>query len=164
MTEIETEIRSAFKDVRLDGGMSLSEADAVDRRATEELHALPAGQVTADWSALPFETLENYPLLAYLDAAGFRYYIPAFMLSVLAEYEPGSMRVISTLSSLYPKRSKNWDYSLEQYSLLSREQCAAIAGFLADLNAAVKLDTHDQIVVERALRNYWHEFLFTASA
>src|SRR5215469_15804011 len=42
--------------------------------------------------------------IAHLDALGFRYYIPALMLSVLDHYEPLSMRVIGTLAGLYPKK------------------------------------------------------------
>ncbi len=164
MTEIETGIRAAFKDVRLDGGLSLSEAAGVDNRAVEKLRALPAGRDTDDWSALSCEMLDDYPVLAYMNAEGFRCYIPAFIISVLTQYVPGSMRVSSTLSSLYPKRSENWDYSMKQYSLLTRKQREAIAAFLAGLSAEVELDGEDQKVVERALRNYWHEFLVTASA
>ena len=105
------------------------------------------------------ETLDHFPHLAHIDAEGFRYYIPAFMLSVIADHEPSSMRVICTLSALYPKRDELWDYHMNLYSLLSREQCVAIAHYLQELPSLIGLDHSEQRSNERALRNYWHKFL-----
>jgi hypothetical protein len=161
--EAHTLIRTAFRGVCLDGGVSLRQAEVRDnwgRGVTEqEYRALPAGEVTDDWEALPLETLERYPLLAHLDARGFRYYIPAFMASVLECYEASSMRVISTLLALYPKQDERWDYHMEHYSLLTPGQRSAITGFLSALPALAELEAGDGKVVDRALRNYWREYL-----
>jgi hypothetical protein len=143
-SEITAIINEAFRGVCLEGGTSL-------RRAAE-------ADITDEWTAISFETLEHFPYLAHLDAEGFRYHIPAFLLSVPVRYDRFSMRVISTLSSLYPKK-ESWDYHLGQYSLLDREQRRAIALYLTDLGALIELDQEDQKVMARALRNYWQEFL-----
>ena len=157
------QIKAAFKNVRLEGGVSLCQAGVMDdygRGVTdEEFRSLTIGEVTDDWSSLPLATLDQYPFLAFVDAKGFRYYIPAFMLSVLTRYDSASMRVIGTLTALYPKKGSHWDYCMERYSLLTREQCSAIAGFLSDLPTLVELIPQHQKTVERALRNYWHEYL-----
>jgi hypothetical protein len=65
------------------------------------------------------------------------------------------MRVIRTLSSLYPKRDEAWEYHMRRYSLLDDSQKAAFAGFLSALPELVNLTGEDHKVVSRALRNYW---------
>jgi ribosomal protein S16 len=96
--------------------------------------------------------------VAHLDAAGFRYYIPAYMLSIIDAYEPSSMRVIGTLGALYPKKDR-WQHHMDRYSLLNEAQRGAIASFLDALPDLVDLDHDDAKIVPRALRNYWHQFL-----
>ena len=68
------------------------------------------------------------------------------------------MRVIGTLSGLYPKKD-SWEYSMHRYSLLDSAQKTAIARFVAALPELVELGFQDQKIVPRALRNYWGEYL-----
>jgi hypothetical protein len=158
---IENAIAVAFRKVVLGRGISLRQAQAIDNTRhvirQEEFLALRRGEVTDDWSRLPPGELER-DCVAHLDAEGFRYYIPALMLSVLTNYDPASMRVIGTLSALYPKKD-NWEYHISRYSLLTPAQKSAIAGFLAALPELVELSGEDRRTVPRAMRNYWHEFL-----
>jgi hypothetical protein len=86
------------------------------------------------------------------------------MLSVLDHYQSSSMRVIGTLSALYPKKGDEWEYHMHRYSLLTPVQKAAIARFLAVLSKLVELGFEDQKVVDRALRNYWGEYLETSAS
>ena len=69
------------------------------------------------------------------------------------------MRVIGTLTGLYPKKDDSWEYHMNRYSQLSDPQKAAITRFLAELPKLVELDPDDQKIVERALRNYWAKYL-----
>jgi hypothetical protein len=161
---VENEIRMAFRGVTLGQGITLRKAQLVDvsRDAARNLHAAsPAhGEITDDWSRVPLNELESESI-AHLDALGFRYYIPALMLSVLDHYESSRMRVIGTLRGLYPKKDSGWEYHMHRYSLLNHAQKTAIARFLAALPKLVELDFEDQKVVPRALRNYWGEYLQT---
>lgn len=109
-----------------------------------------APEEVTDWSKVPLDELDR-DCISHLDADGFRYYIPALMLSVLDHYDPASMRVIGTLSGLYPKSGQNWE--------LNHAQKVAIARFLAALPGLVELDFEGQKIVPRALRNYWGEYL-----
>jgi hypothetical protein len=102
--------------------------------------------------------------VAHLDALGFRYYIPALMLSVLEHYDSSSIRVIGTLTGLYPKKDNTWEYHMHRYSLLDSTQKATIARFLAELPKLGELDSEGQTTVERALRNYWSEYLQSNAA
>jgi len=102
---IENLIRNAFHNVTLGGGISLTQAQAIDAGTP----ATGSGfDETNDWSRIPFNELER-DRIAHLDARGFRYYMPAPMLSVLTHYDPASMRVIGTLSALYPKKTSPGD-------------------------------------------------------
>jgi hypothetical protein len=112
---------------------------------------------------VPLDELEG-ACIAHLDALGFRYYIPALMLSVLNHYESSSMRVIGTLIGLYPKKDDGWEYHMHRYSLLNAAQKTAIARFLEALPKMVQLDFEDLKIVPRALRNYWSEYLQTKEA
>ena len=162
-SEVESLIKRAFKGVQLGNGCSLRSAEEAShwgkKGADEDLLIYPDVEIENDWSALSMETLDRYPHLAYMDAEGLRYYIPAFMLSILAEPDPSDMRFICTLSALYPKRDGSADYTIGQYALLNQEQRCAIACYLDALPTLVELDAGDQKSIERALRNYWHEYL-----
>jgi hypothetical protein len=158
---VEIEIRTAFRGVTLGRGMSLRQAQFADRfqDAVWNAHSasLAQGEITDNWSQVPLDELES-DCLAHLDALGFRYYIPALMLSLLDHYESSSMRVIGTLAGLYPKKD-GWEYDMHRYSLLNHAQKTAIARFLAALPKLVELGFEDQKIVPRALRNYWGEYL-----
>lgn len=161
-SEVTAAVVTAFNGVSLGGGCSLRSAEEADhwgRPPFTNPEAFPDVDIVNDWAALSIETLDHFPYLAHMDAEGFRYYIPAFMLSLIADYEPSSMRVICTLSALYPKRDGLWDYHISLYSLLNREQCIAIAHYLQELPSLIGFDYGEQKSNERALRNYWHQFL-----
>jgi Family of unknown function (DUF6714) len=161
---VESEIRMAFRGVTLGRGISLRQArlGVGFQDAVRNAHsASPTYQeITDDWSRVPLDELEH-DCIAQLDALGFRYYIPALMLSALNHYESSSLRVIGTLTGLYPKKDDSWEYHMQRYSLLNPAQKTAIARFLATLPKLAMLNPEDQKVVERALRNYWGEYLQT---
>jgi hypothetical protein len=157
---IESEIRMAFRGVTLGRGISLSQAGSptVSKISFGTEHSASDLEITDDWSRIPLDKLES-DCIAQLDARGFRYYIPALMLSVLNHHDASSMRVIGTLAGLYPKKDNSWEYHMHRYSLLDDVQKAAIARFLAVLPNLVDLDSEGQKVVSRALRNYWAHYL-----
>ena len=155
---IVSEISLAFDSVTLDSGISLKQTKVIDDYGdvtSKEFAALPLGEVTGDWKAIPASILDDADCIAFLDTKGFRYYIPALMLRLLENYDRGSMMVIATLSSLYPKnQSRKY-----QYSELTKAQLRAIAHFMEALPMLVELEGEDVPVVERAFRNYWSKQL-----
>jgi uncharacterized protein DUF6714 len=159
---IEREIQMAFRGVTLGQGISLRQAQLTGRSpdAVSNTHSssVTPGEIVDDWSQIPLDELER-DCIAHLDAGGFRYYIPALMLSVLENYDSASMRVIGTLGSLYPKKNHSWEYHMLRYSLLNHTQKTAIARFLAALPKLVELGYEDHKIAERTLRNYWGEYL-----
>jgi uncharacterized protein DUF6714 len=160
---VEIEIRTAFRGVTLGQGISLRQARFADRFQDVPPH-LRMGEIADDWSLIQMDELESESDgIAHLDAFGFRYYIPALMLSVINHYESSSMRVIGTLGGLYPKKDNSWEYHMHRYSLLNPPRKAAIARFLAALPELVELDFQDQKIAPRSLRNYWGGYLQTDS-
>jgi hypothetical protein len=161
--KVRNKIQAAFRGVKLDGGISLRQAQVIDNYGEgvtgQEFAALPQMDITDNWEALSIETLEEYCFVPHLDAKGFRYYIPAYILSVLLRYDRSSMRVISTLGALHAKRGNSWDYYMDKYSLLNLQQRSAIAFFLEQLPSSVAIDPEDKKIIERAIRGYWHQYL-----
>jgi hypothetical protein len=94
---LEDTISQAFAGVCLNGGISLRQAQIIDKRddalSDKDFDNLPAKEITDDWSQIPLSELDR-DCIAHLDEKGFLYYIPALMLSVLHNYDASSMRVI----------------------------------------------------------------------
>jgi len=155
---IEAQIRAAFAGVKLGKGISLRQAQAIDHPDEDitdsEFEAVPGAEITDSWSDVPFGELER-DCIAHLDDAGLRYYLPALMLSLLSNYDPGSMRVIGTIAALYPKST---GFPTRSYEYLTDDQHSAVACFLNALPSMVTLDSEDSKCVARALRNYWGKF------
>jgi len=155
-------IESAFAGVKLDGGVSLEQAKVIDNYGEgvteQEFKNLPRNENRENWKDIPDNALEPDPCVAHYDAKGLRYYLPRLILSVLANYDNTSMRVIGTLQALYPKPDF-WEYHMNQYSELNYEQKQAIALFVEALPNLVSLDREDRVMMERALEKYWREYL-----
>lgn len=156
-------IRKAFAGVVLGDGVSLRQSIVIDNYGEgyteEEFENIKNTEVVGDWTQVPHNELIEAENIAHFDAGGFRYYIPALMLSLIEKFDNSSMRVIGTLQSLYPKPDRMWTYHMVQYSLLNYDQKQAIAKFLIALPDLVTLDNEDKSRVERAVSNYWSEFL-----
>jgi len=160
LTRMRSTIRSAFAGVVLGTGISIRQSEALDRyedSSSREFRALPRGEITDDWEQVPDVELER-AWVPYFDAQSFRYYIPALTLSVLRNYDSGSLRVSGTIQSLYPKK-RSWSHAVKQYELLNDRQKVALGLFLTHLPNLVELDHQDATCVSRALRNYWSQFL-----
>jgi hypothetical protein len=156
-------IHKAFAGVVLGDGVSLRQSIVVDNYGEgytdAEFDQIKLIEVVDDWTQIPRDELMETENIAHFDAGGFRYYIPALMLALIERHDSGSLRVIGTLGSLYPKQDHTWTHYMDKYSLLSYDQKQAIAKYLIALPDLISLDTEDKTIVERAIRNYWSEFL-----
>ena len=85
------------------------------------------------WQDVPDAILEReYAALAFLSAAGFRHFLPAYLRFVLSHDDEGQAVIGSTLAALDPAR---YDDELEafqrsKYVLLTDDERAAIAAFV----------------------------------
>jgi hypothetical protein len=82
-------IEDAFGDVQLEDGISLREAIVLDNYGTDqERHRARSQDELGDWRKIPDETIARYSAsLAFLDAKGMRFYLPAFMRFALRHYQ-----------------------------------------------------------------------------
>ena len=130
---LEGEIRSAFRGIKLGKGISLSQAEFIDRYGNDQegrqvsdrqFYNLKLADEVSDWTRLELSDLER-DNIAHIDGEGLRYYLPALMLSVISDYTPSSMRVIGTLSAIDPRPMSS--YHIARYSFLDGDQRHAIA-------------------------------------
>ena len=153
------QIRTAFADVTRLGGVSLHEADVIDdygsrrqRKAARELDKDHA------WWEVPDADMERYHwILSFLDATGFRYYIPAYMSWILKNYDRNdSASVDFTLYALDCGESLN-DRRRQYFRLFNREQSTAVCAFLRFM-AGDTAGMADCDAAYGALKRYWGEF------
>lgn len=163
--EVKQRIRKAFSGIALGSGISLRQAAVIENYGEgvtdEEFSRLPLSEETTKWNQVTFEELESGNV-AHLDPDGFRFYLPAFMISVIDVYDQCSMRVIGTLSALEP-RDHEAEYHRPRYDCLSYQQKQAVTFFLDTLPKLVQLDDEDKQIVERAMC-YWTTYLASSQA
>jgi hypothetical protein len=116
----------AFRGVTLGQSISLGQAQFTDRPqdGLGNTHDASSAhrEIVDDWSQVSLDEIER-DCIIFLDTIGFRYYIPAFMLSVLNHYHSSSTRVIGTLACLYPKKDNRWEYAMNRcFSLQLRTE------------------------------------------
>lgn len=171
------EIHSAFAGVSREGGVSWSEAYVIDTYDGEvERAAARARDTDRDWTELVADpNWSNHPGLggySFLDAIGFRYYLPASMCRVLEGHDridPPYMSIfgdahdqLSLYLQLTPGRSN--EYVLKQLSLLDQRQCRAVAAFMRymialDRHAATENELDGEIGWwSEAYSSYWNRF------
>ncbi len=151
-------IEEAFGGVRRGNGVTLHEADAMDDGATgETLIRARAKDSERRWQDVSPEAMERmYSALAFLDAEGFRFYIPAYMTWTLGNYaNSGSMTVDNTIYSLWP----NARGSEARYAMLTAAQKRCIAQFLWFMAAQAGEQHVDAYAATRALEDTWYSHL-----
>ena len=154
---IRSSFRAAFSGVVLGHGISIRQSEATDHYGEgftrQEYRDLPNGEVTSDWERIPMHELER-ACVGHFDAEAYRYYIPALAMSVIDGYDGTSMRVIGALMSLRAD-----GHHKRMYTLLSTEQKAAIALFLAHVPEVVTFMFNEATDIAKDRANYWDEYL-----
>jgi Family of unknown function (DUF6714) len=156
--EIVEQFNDAFAGVVLGEGMSLRDAQVTDSygRAPYD-QTNPSDNITMDWRKIPLRELER-DNICHRDYEGFRYYIPAMAIALVGNYDPGSMRVIGTITSL-DMRTYDQETVDGFGDILTTKQKRCLAVYLRELPTFVELDAHDKKICERGLEHYWAQFL-----
>ena len=121
------QIESAFDGVRLGNGVSLHQARALDNYESGEEAAAAARTFDTEetWQEIPDEKVDRLgDALSFLDAEGFRFYIPRFMVYTLHHYGASSSFACASAAyfAQYPPDSRH-------YALLSPDQRQAVIDF-----------------------------------
>ena len=113
------------------------------------------------WKDIPSEHLRGCrDALAHLDAAGLRYYLPAYMIWVLNDFGEHDIDdfVLYTFDNSPKDREMN-KYFRARFSLFNKEQLRACALFV---KYCAENDPEDLIDVSFAQKKYdrhWHEYI-----
>jgi hypothetical protein len=152
------EIRSAFAQVTRGAGTSLHEAEGIDNGLTGEPLAKERERDTdTHWTQVPPEHIEAFfSVLGFMDAEGFRYYIPAYMTWTLQHYRSSnSLSSDNTIYALWP----NTQRADQRYALFSDAQKTCIARFLWYMATVAEDGFVDAYAATRALEDHWYPCL-----
>jgi len=122
------DIENAFYKVSLDNGIGLLEAEAIDfcvsdkkRRKARE------SDIRNSWKSIPDEMIENHSFsLCFMDIAGIRYCMPAYMRFSIKYYETsGSLSIDAPLYALHHnplliENSTSRFFTEQQYSVFAK--------------------------------------------
>src|SRR5262245_37614692 len=137
IAELIVEITGAFDGVAREDGVTLHQAIAIDDYKTDQ-EQLDARRLDTEqrWQDVPVEAIVACnSALSFLDPKGFRYYLPAFMVAGLTNWDNEAGGAADTfeydLLHEYPKsRRQSEPASIAGKYGYSVAQCRAIAHFL----------------------------------
>ena len=163
---LENEIREAFKDVTREGGVSWNETKVLDDYGSaEQAKNARASDADRNWMELAdsdWDIGPGFGGFAFLDAIGFRYYLPAAMIRTLHDGEAagrcwGIEQPLTLQKGKKPSAQEMREYRLAQWSLLDLRQRRAVARFLQFM-VAWNESTENWIEMEhwqKAYESYW---------
>lgn len=128
------EIRHAFRDVSRDNGVTLHEALVIDNYGSDAERS-DARKLDLDhhWKDVPDQLIEaNDSVLCFMDPKGLRYYLPAYMVWSLRNFQGSDAfshnHPIYTLVLSESGSMRQGD--LERFQVFNEEQARAICKFL----------------------------------
>ena len=151
-------IIEAFAGVTREGGVSWSEAEVIDKNGTAEECALArAGDRDREWTELLGDPAWTATVgsggFPFLNAIGFRYYLPAAMIRWLQGENEGYLPYNLTLSDGAIR-----DSQLGQWSFFDDAQRMAVARFVRYCRDFEETDGNPVDDWHRAYEAYWRDF------
>jgi hypothetical protein len=154
------EIHKAFAEVSREGGVSWSESVVVDDNGSDERRAAARMlDKEASWQDLvkdpEWDSSTGVGGWSFLDAVGFRYYLPAGMLRHLAGDGVDGFPYQLTLPRYFLR-----DHTLKTWSLLDGRQCACVAWFTRCMARTYEEAGNEHSAKQwwRAYRSHWEQF------
>jgi hypothetical protein len=141
------EITAAFENVELDGGIGLTEADAMDSYKDDKFLAeCRVKDEKHSWQLIPIHELnKHHNGLSYFDAKGMRFHLPAFMIAIIKnEYHFDIPYALTDISG----------NSNHLFTLFSNKQKQAVKLFLEYLLENRDYE-FDQPNIETVIESYW---------
>jgi hypothetical protein len=130
-TELIRTIREAFRDVKLEDGVSLNMTEYNDSGGSvERFKQLAVNDERDDWQRIDDKTLEEFTVtFSFTDWKGFRFYLPAYMIWMIVHPESTSIIGEHTVYALDPDRMV-WLHERTVDKILSKQQIEAVVQFL----------------------------------
>lgn len=151
---LEREIREVFADVSREGGVSWSETYVLDDYGSDEECAAARARDLDQrwWELVDWVTWHGAGGVNFLDAIGFRYYLPALMLREMFDKEGAWLSFHLELSDGNLRA-----HTLKKWSLLNRAQRRCVKRFLKYMVAwSEEMDSSRRRAWRMALRSYWN--------
>lgn len=155
--QLTQDIETAFKDVLLKDGIGINQADRIEQRLRDVLIQKGRNLDRMWWSAwtdIDDKYMASYSsVMDYMDAAGIKWVMPAYMTYIVKHYKEGSFSVDSTIYTLEAgaRGTNNLD-------IFTVEQKRVIARFLAFM-VSVGKEWVDVESAQNALDGVWGEWL-----
>jgi len=150
------EIETAFKDVKLDDGVGIFEADTMDAYGNEEKIQKARKKDRLwwnDWHDIEDKHIAYYSnVMCFMDSQGIKWALPAYMIYAINNYSNGSFSVDTTIYAI-----ERGAVGYDNIDLFSLEQKEAIAKFLQYM--LPKDDWVDTDFVKKALDKKWGKYL-----
>lgn len=158
--EIIAAIRAAFARVPR-GAVTIHEAEVIDSYGSDDERAAARRLDTeARWERVPDADIEACTTaLCHLDPAGWRYYLPAYMVWSLRYYRVNDSIVSDfTIYAFNPYSAdpSMREYKMERFRLLDAAQSRVVCRFLRHM--AANADRADGRAAGIALADYWGQF------
>ncbi len=159
MESILQAIWHAFRKVRLEDGISMAQARAMDDyNSQQECRAARAKDKEKSWEDIADDKIEEYcDVLPWLDAKGFRFYLPAFMRWTLRNLDSRNAAGEYVVRALNPIRRTKKGTTVDElcamsHAMLTAEQKKAVQAFLEFLASGSNSLAAD---ARTALDDYW---------
>lgn len=146
-------IAEAFRDVRLDDGTTIHEADLEGAYIDDNVRVSARAKDTeVAWIEVPDWKIERFSsALSFLDPKGWRFYIPAYMIWTLKNWRTTSSPTADFV--VWGFEPVVEELSIPRFASLSLQQAHAVHGFLKFF-----CEYSGDPESRRAMRAYWHRF------
>ncbi len=151
------EIQTAFKDVLLKDGIGINQADRIELQQRDVL--IQKGRNLdrmwwTEWTDIQDKYLSSYSdVMYYMDSAGIKWALPAYMTYIIKHYKEGSFSIDSTIYVL-----EAGGLGVDKKDLYTPEQKRVIAQFLQFMTE-VGGEWVDVESARNALEKVWGEYL-----
>lgn len=150
-------IETHFEDVTRDGGTTLYQMRVLDDYGSpEDLKEAAKLDPESTWQEIADPKLSNFACsMVFLDANGFRFYLPAFMRFTLANWKDGAA-TCENMGVIYALGRGPQGFHREAFEMFSQSQMEATAAFLwyiANSNDSLAEDAECSLVCG------WNKFL-----
>ncbi len=156
-TQLLAEIESAFKDVLLKDGIGINQADRI---AMEQRDVLVQKGRNLDrlwwtyWHEIEDKYIASYSeVMYYMDSAGLKWVLPAYMRYIIKHYKEGSFSIDTTIYIL-----EAGGLGIDKIDLYTQEQKRVIAKFLQFM-VEVGEEWVDAQAAQSALEKVWGKYL-----
>lgn len=151
------EIEVAFKDVTLQDGIGINEADSIElgeRDATINKGRNQDRSWWTEWTDIEDKYISSYSsVMDFMDSQGIKWVLPAYMTYIINHYKEGSFSIDSTIYVL-----EEGAVGSDQLDLYTPEQKKVIAEFLQFM-VTVGEEWLDVASAQAALDKIWKQHL-----